>query len=307
MTAVPTREIRKRIGDNFNSMFSESDHREYAQLLGVSERTARRLRTNDYTPQTKTAEQMLNAIRLHALAATDEAEFAWCLEEARQANEEKQLESSIERLREEGICSDVPRWFARAQRAFEDGQYEITEAILVDRLAPNELSSVEPALLPYAHNRFGLALQYRGRFKEAKESFEAALRTGVAGHRPRSHIAWFSTNLAGVLIRLGRPEESLARSEAALRTHPNHVPAYYVGLCAVDAERNLQRLALWIGRMIEAVERGLLPPHRLQAFLDRAETDPDLGWARTQSLWAVLVQKMQSAIYTAGDDAGQKA
>ena len=287
---------RRRISLDFNHLFSRLDHKAYARKLGVSERTARRLRAGDRAPQMVTARRMLDeATRIRDLAAKNEAEFASYIEEVRRVNAEMQGKVKIERIREEGIAKTVPKWFIRAEVAFDDGKFEVVVAVLEDRVAPEEIEAIEPALRPYVLNRLGVALQYLGRPSDAKKFYKEALKTGLSVHRPPAHIAWFRTNLAGALNRMRKPEDAVTECEAAINESISHLPAYYVALCASDALRDLQRLAIWIGRTIQ-VAKSEIPPNRLEEFLFRAEDDPDLSWVRKQAAWAAMTRGLRSII-----------
>ena len=293
MYNLATQTGRKRISHDFNHLFSGLDHNAYARKLGVSERTARRLRTGDRAPQKATAQLMLDeATHIRDLAAKNEAELASYIEEVRRANAEMQGKIKIERIREEGIAKTVPKWFLRAEIAFDEGKYEVAAAVLADRVAPEEIEAIEPALRPYALNRFGLALQYVGRLSDATENYKNALQAGLSVHRPPAHIASFRTNLAGGLNRMREPEDALSECEAAINDSISHLPAYYVALCASDALRDLQRLTIWIGRTIQ-VAKSEIPPNRLDEFLFRAEDDPDLAWARKQAGWAGMTRDLR--------------
>lgn len=293
---LATKMGRKRVAQRFNDLFVGLSHTSYARRLNVSERTARSLRTKDRTPHKATAQLMFdNIVRLQTLAGKDEAGLVQWAEEIRRAHEKKQLQIEIERVREEGICKDVPHWFSRAEVAFEQGQYDVAAAILQDRLAPEEASVIDPVLKPYALNRLALAMYYRGRVPEAIDYFQSALRAGLAANLPRTHIVWFRTNLAGALIRKHEPEPALEQCFVAIEELIAHLPAYYVGLCAADALRDPHRMAIWIGRTIQVGQSGV-PSNQLQKFVDRAGTDPDLVWARSQSGWVEFIQTLQSII-----------
>jgi len=300
MYDLATQTGRKRISHDFNHFFSRLDHKAYARKLGVSERTARRLRNGDLAPQKATARLMLDeTTRIRDLAARDEPAFASYIEEVRRTNAEKQGKIKIDRIREEGITQTVPRWFIRAEVAFDEGKFEVAAAILADRVAPEEIEAIEPALRPYALNRLGLALQYLGCPSDATKSYRNALQAGLSAHRPSDHIAWFRTNLAGSLNRMRKPEDAILQCEAAINDSIFHLPAYYVALCASDALRDKQGLAVWIGRTIQAA-RSEMPPDRLEEFLSRAKDDPDLSWARDQAVWLSMTHDLRSIIASKG-------
>ena len=294
--ATPTG--RKRLSFEFNHIFSGLDHKAYARKLGVSERTARRLRAGDRAPQKATAQRMeVEVARIRNLAAMDDAEFIRYAEEVRRANAKTQNKITIERIREQGIANSVPNWFRRAERAFDEGRFDVAAAVLEDRLAPEDIENCDPALRPYALNRLGLSLQYDGRPKKATEKYTSALQAGLSADVPRSHLAWFRTNLAGGLVRMQQPEEALTECEKAINESLSHLPAYYVALCASDALRNPQGLAIWIGRTVQVAKSGV-SPERLDEFRLRADADPDLAWAREQAVWADMVRDLRSIVST---------
>jgi tetratricopeptide (TPR) repeat protein len=296
MYDIATQTGRKRINHDFNHLFSGLDQKSYARKLGISERTAHRLRADDRAPQKATALRMRDEVtRIHVLAAKDDAEFAHYIEEVRRSYSETQSKIKIERIREEGIAIQPPKWFIRAEVAFDESKFDTAMAVLADRLAPEEIDAVEPALRPYALNRLGLALQYLGRPSEATETYREALRAGQSAHRPLAHIAWFRTNLAGGLIRMHKPEDAMAQCEAAIDASMSHFPAYYVALCASDSLRDLQKLALWAGRTIQ-VAKSDGSTNQLEEFLFRAEDDPDLSWARRQAVWGDVTRELRSII-----------
>ena len=300
MYDLATQTGRKRISHDFNHLFSGLDHKAYARKLSVSERTAGRLRAGDRAPQKATAQLMRDEVaRVRDLVVKDDAELVSYIEDIRRVNAETQNKIKIERMREEGITNTPPKWFVRAEIAFDEGKFDVAAAILEDRLAPEEIEAIEPALRPYALNRLGLALQYLGLPSDATESYRNALEAGMCADRPSPHIAWFRTNLAGGLVRLDRPEDALAQCEAAIDDSISHLPAYYVALCASDALRDVQRLAIWIGRTIQ-VAKSDMPPDRLEEFLFRAEDDPDLPWARKQAVWVGMTRDLRSIITSGG-------
>ena len=300
MYDLATQTGRKRISHDFNHLFSGLDHKAYAHKLGVSERTARRLRDGDRAPQKATAQLMRDEVtRIRDLAVKDDAELVRYLDDIRHANAETQGKIKIERMREEGITNTPPKWFVRAEIAFDEGKFDVAAAILEDRLAPEEIEAVEPALRPYALNRLGLAFQYLGLPSDATENYKTALEAGISADRPSAHIAWIRTNLAGGLVRMDTPEEALAQCEAAINDSISHLPAYYVALCASDALRDVQRLSIWVGRTIQ-VAKSDIPPVRLEEFLFRAEDDPDLFWARQQGVWVGMTRDLRSTIASRG-------
>lgn len=300
MYDLATQTGRKRISHDFNHLFSGLDHKAYARKLGVSERTARRLRAGDRAPQKATAQLMRDEVsRVRDLAAKDDPELASYVEDIRRANAETQGKIKIERMREEGIADTPPKWFVRAEIAFDAGKFDVAAAILEDRLAPEEIEALEPALKPYALNRLGLSFQYLGLPSDATRSYRKALEAGMVVDRPSAHIAWIRTNLAGALVRMDRPEDALVQCETAIGDSISHLPAYYVALCATDALRDVQRLAIWIGRTIQAAKSDI-PPDRLEEFLFRAEGDPDLPWARQQAVWVGMTRDLRSIIASGG-------
>ena len=255
MHDLATQTGRKRISHEFNHLFSRLDHKAYARKLGVSERTARRLRAGDRAPQKATAQLMCNEVtRVRNLIVKDEAELARYFEDIRRANAETQGKIKIERMREDGIADRPPKWFVRAEIAFDAGKFDVAAAILEDRLAPEEIEAIEPALRTYALNRLGIAMQYLGLISDATKNYRDALETGMDANRPSAHIAWIRTNLAGGLVRMKEPEDALAQCEAAINDSISHLPAYYVALCAADVLRDVQRLAIWVGRTIQVAK-----------------------------------------------------
>jgi tetratricopeptide (TPR) repeat protein len=300
MYDLATQTGRKRISHDFNHLFLGLDHKAYARKLGVSERTARRLRAGERVPHKVTARRMLDeSTRIRDLAAKDDAEFARYIEEVRRANAEKQGKIRIERMCEEGISKTVPKWYIRAELAFFEGKFEVAAAILADRLEPEEIEAVELALRPYAITCLGLSYQYLGHPSDATERYRDALQAGLFAHRPPAHIAWFRTNLAGGLVRMRELEDALVQCRAAIDDSISHLPAYYVALCASDALRDPHRLAIWIGRTIQAA-KSTISPSRLEEFLLRADDDPDLAWARNQAAWADMTRDLRSIIASVG-------
>lgn len=300
MNGLITESARKRISDEFNYLFLGVDHKTYARKLGVSERTARRLRRGDHTPQKATALRMLEETkRLRELAGKDKAELAEYLEEVQRSYAQIQNKIAIERMREEGIAETVPKWFVRAEVAFEKGKYEVTAAILEDRLAPEEIKGVTQVLIPYGQNRHGLSLVYTGRPHEAAVKYREAINRARAAGLPAAHIAWFHSNLAGALNRMWRPEDAIRECEAAIDQSIDHLPAYYGTLCASDTLRDRQKLATWIGRTIQ-VAKSHISRNRLTTFRSRAKDDPDLTWARNQSVWTDMLNELKSIIESKG-------
>ena len=290
---------RKQVSERFNDLFVDLSNKNYARRLGISERTARSLRMGDRAPQKETAKRMVDCINhVLVLSTKDEAELARHVEDVRRTNEAKQRQVKIEIMVEDGICTPIPGWFARAQQAFDARNFEIAEAIMQDRLAPDEIAAIDPVLRPYALNRLGLILQYRGRVGEAVDAYKAALEAGLSACRPVRHLVWFRTNMAGAYIRMHDPERALDQCELALDSWPAHLPAFHVALCGSDALRDPCRLAFWSGRMIQEIRRGESEIHldRLREFLDRAEKDPDLGWARRQVNWEELIREVRTRI-----------
>ena len=293
---LATKIDRKRISREFNDLFAGLSDARYAKKLNVSKRTARGLRTKDRAPQKATAQLMLdNVIRIRTLAEKNDAELVIWAEEIRRENEKKQLQIAIEYVRKEGLCDNIPRWFGRAGLALEERKYEVVAAILEDHLAPEESSGIDPTLKALALNRLGLAMYYLGRVGEAIEHYESAVRTGLEAKLPGEHIALFRTNLAGALVRKHEPEMALEQCLAAIENHIAHLPAYYIALCSSDALCDSHLMAIWIGRTIQ-VGKSEVPSNHLQNFVDRAEKDPDLAWARHRSGWAEFIQTLQALI-----------
>lgn len=293
---------RREVSKQFNGLFVRLSNKNYARRLGISERTARGLRAGGRAPHKETAKRMVDCInQVVDISTKDEAELARYVEDVRRANEAKQLQISIEIMVEDGICTHIPAWFARAQKAFDGGNFEVAEAIMQDRLAAEDIASVDPVLRPYALNRLGLILQYRGRVGEAVDAYKAALETGLLAHRPVVHLAWFRTNMAGAYIRMHDPDKALEECERALESCPAHLPAFHLALCSSDALRDPCRLAFWAGRMIQEIrsERSNIHEDWLQKFLNRAAKDPDLAWARRQPNWEDLIQEVNMRLATA--------
>ena len=304
MINLTTETGRKKVCQEFNELFACLSHTNYARKLEISERTARGLRTQDRAPQKATARRMLDhIIQIRELATKDKDELDNWAEAVRLSREKKQLQIEIERIREKGICKNVPKWFVRAEKAFDKGKYEIAYAILVDRLAPEELSDVDPRLRPYALNRLGLTTQYMGRIIEAINSYKAALDVGLSEHLPKEHLVWFRTNLAGAFIRMCNSEEAIKQCKDAIDECITHIPAFYVALCASGALRDSHLLAIWIGRTIQAA-KSCARPNQLEQFIKRAAVDPDLDWARNHTGWAEFIEELRASIATNNQNKG---
>ena len=140
-----------------------------------------------------------------------------------------------------------------------------------------------------------MSLYYQGRVSEGVHAFRNALRVGLNESQcvSKEHIAWIRTNLAGALIRLHQADEALKLCDTAVDESVEHLPGYYVALCACDSLRDSHQMAVWMGRVIQLLKTNEASLLRLEQFLDRAADDPDLSWARGQIHWQEFIKTLQ--------------
>src|SRR5499427_444852 len=133
--------------------------------------------------------------------------------------------------------------------------YYNLETLWRDTLAKNPVAWM-------AHNNLGALLARQGKFTEAIEQYERALRL-----KPDEAEAY--TNLGGVLARQGKLTEAVQNCERALQLEPDYAEAYYNLAVALAAQ----------GKLPEAVKNY---ERALQLKPDYAEACNNLGVALSE-------------------------
>jgi len=292
--SVSSEEDRRWIGQEFMVYRHTHSDAEIAEELGVSMRTVKRLRTSKRAPQKEAASKMLKSLRAREeLMFMNDAQLASFLEQRRRKLEQHQREIQIEARLDSSIYLKAPSWYKLVQEYMKTGRFEEAAEELVDRLSPAKIGEVSEELLPYALNKQGLAECYCGRVNEGVEALRKAIDSAQKAGMSNQRISNIQTNLAGMLLRMNDPDEALQQVELSLSRTVAHLPAYYTALCAANFMRSDLTLAVWVGRTLQ-VTKMLGRVDELEQFVHRMSSDPDLEWARKQTVWTELDQNLRA-------------
>ena len=99
------------------------------------------------------------------------------------------------------------------------------------------------------------------------------------------------SNLAAAHIRRKDYDTAFKCVDEALKLSLGHAPAYYQAIHAAGTMRDAEQLSFWLGRTMQAAQTTMTVED-IEKFIQRAQTDPDLSWVRTNDIWRTFERDM---------------
>lgn len=287
------RQHREQASGQYFELFGGLSDSTLAERLGVSVKTVGRLRTSANVPGQAVADAMQSQIDdVLDYAAMSDQQRIDAQEYARARREEHQRKIAVDVI-EDGITRTYPSWMTRAVERYSGGQPDVAIDLLVDRVDPEHMASVDAGILPFALNLLASAYHATGRIVETIETLDRALGVIGPGADVRfdllRRVIW--SNLAAAHVRRKDYDAAFACIKSALKLSVGHAPAYYQAVHSASAQRDEGLLNYWLGRSLQAATTSMTPDD-IESFITRAQTDPDFAWTRRQDMWHDFEREM---------------
>ena len=292
---------RRQILARFVTLFGDLPVKQQAEMLGVNQRTARRIQGEENIP-TPTLASRMKELSDEALgyAKMSEDERTAALDQERARRERRQRKIAPD-FRADRVRKNHPPFMRTAYARLLEGEYQTVIDILIDRVEDEaEWQRIPEIVKPYVLETLGFAYHYTGRPTEAIDAYRRALY--VMGNNPQflqmRQGCW--SMIASVHLSLRQFEAGFEAISEGIEISREFNPLYYHALCLAVGTRDPQRLAQWIGRTLEAAETSWTADD-LAKFIKRCENDDaDLDWAKQQPVWRELIAGLKSTLKVKG-------
>lgn len=283
---IGDKSARRALAQRFFAVYGDWSDARIAEELAqngpsVAARTIARARKGVNAPNADLAAAMGRKLDLALM--TDEERFAHF--EAERARREAIQRATRPFLTDEGKRADYPDWVDSAFKRYLAREFDVMVEVMDGRIGPDGAPDLPQSYLAFVLNLEATAYLETGRYLKAIALLDRALAEATDPMEHAHVRIVIRTNQAAAYLLLGRFDAALDQVEAILRDNGGHAPAYYNAICIAAARGDADLLNVWFGRTQTAAQNGFTY-EALVEFIRRAQTDPDLQFARDQRGWA---------------------